>query len=124
MFVAMLACTGCPDGERCDRATYEAGCEGTAAWTYCADKSHTGMKKLYPTVQRIPCERDSTCMEFGEVATCVAEPAEVCVTVDATRCVNGLRQTCRDVDAISKRSGTQYWYWTGGLGCDGSEGLR
>lgn len=118
----LLACSGCSEGEPCDRATYEPGCDGERAWTYCADKTHTGRKKLRATVVRIECERDAVCIESGDVAACVAEPAEPCDIVDATRCVNGLRQKCRDVDAATHDSGVRYWYWVGGLSCDGTEG--
>lgn len=115
----LLACGGCLDGEPCDRASYEPGCDGDRAMTYCADKTHTGRKKLVPTVVRIECERDSVCIESGDIWTCVAEPPQTCDTVDATRCVDGLLQKCRDIDAAKHDSGVRYWYWVGGLTCDG-----
>jgi hypothetical protein len=117
----LLACGGCPKGEPCDPATYERGCEDDQTIAYCSSKTHTGRKKVFPTVTRIECQSDTVCIESGEIATCVAgPPAETCDTADATRCVNGLRQKCWDVDATTRRSGVLYWYATG-LSCDGTE---
>lgn len=118
--LVMLACTGCPEGERCDMATYKAGCDGERAWTSCSDRYHTGMEKPWATIVRHECEANTVCLDSGEISTCVAEPAQACDVVDASRCVDGLRQKCRDVDAITMRSGVLYWYRTG-LSCDGTE---
>jgi hypothetical protein len=118
----LLACGGCPKGEPCDRATYKHGCdEGNRSHSYCSDKTHTGRKKVVPTVARIECQPSTVCIESGEIATCVAEPAETCDSKDASRCVNGLRQKCWDVNASTQDSGVLYWYFTG-LSCDGTEG--
>ena len=111
-----IAGTGCSEGERCEIATYQAGCDGERAWTYCADKSSTGMKKLQATVVRIECEANTVCVESGEHSSCVAAPAETCEVLDETRCVDGLTQKCRDIDAVSLASGVRYWTWVG-LGC-------
>jgi hypothetical protein len=117
----VLACVGCFEGESCDRATYERGCDGDRAHTYCSDKTHTGRERLFPRVVRIECERGNVCVEDRDVVTCVADPAERCDVVDATRCVNGIRQKCWDVGPNST-SGVRYWNSLG-MYCDGTEGM-
>lgn len=114
----VLAASACGEGEPCDRATYQGGCDGDRAWTYCADKTSTGREKWVARVVRHECEAQTVCVGVDSAGTCVAEPAETCEIVDATRCVEGRQQVCRDVDAITLASGVRYWYWLGGLSCE------
>lgn len=107
---SLFVLIGCSNRERCDVATYEGGCDGKRAWTYCADKQHNGMKKLWATIVRRECLPHTECVEEGEQATCVAEPAQRCDTPDATRCVNGLNQVCWEMRKGSDVTGVYYWF--------------
>jgi hypothetical protein len=118
LFVAfLLACAGCSSGERCDVETYDRGCDGKRAWSYCADKKYSGLKKLWPTVVRMECQAHTECVEEGELVTCVAEPAQRCDMPDAERCVNGLSQRCWELRKGAEGSGMYYWFFVG-LSCE------
>jgi hypothetical protein len=125
----LVVTTGCPSGDRCEMSTYTNGCDGKTAWTYCADKTHTGAKKPWPTVVRIECADRTECVEETDptaadqrktISTCVAAPAERCEVLDATRCFDGLRQKCWDIGAGTRDVKIGYWFVTG-LSCDGTE---
>ncbi len=118
MLTFVLACAGCPRGERCDMSSYERGCDGNSAYTYCADKLSDGMKKLWPTVVRIECQAHTECVEDGTITTCVAAPAERCDSPDAERCVDEMTQRCWELGGgLPPRSGVYYWHFVG-LSCE------
>lgn len=110
----VLVAGGCPSGERCDIATYDAGCKGKSEWTYCADKDSTGFTKLWPSVVHMECKQHTECVEEGETASCVAAPAERCDVKDDERCVDGLSQRCWALGA--QPDGVLYWQFVG-LSC-------
>jgi hypothetical protein len=106
----VLVVTGCSNRERCEVATYEGGCDGKRAWTICADKETvSGRKKLWPTIVRRECLPNTECVEAGEQATCVAEPAQRCDVPNATRCVDGRHQVCWEVRKGDETTGVYYW---------------
>jgi hypothetical protein len=114
LIVAFLfACVGCSSGESCDVETYDPGCDGKRAYTYCSDKTYSGLKKLRATVSRTECQPQTECVEEGESMTCVAEPAQRCDTPDAVRCANGLTQRCWELRSATHTTGVYYWYFVG-----------